>query len=317
MLVLKILKHIISPLSRRLLLVLPIVIFIFQSASSHNFRDTKVPLWEDTSFNNKSVTLEIFLPENIKDATPAIIICPGGSYCWLDYETEGVNVAKWLSANGCAAFVLKYRVQGIFEFITHSRLIFPGHQHPQMIQDGQRAIQYIRENAAKYNINPNKLGVIGFSAGGHLAMSLGEFHSTNFVKEYINSPSVSLRPDFVAPIYPVVTFSDKVVHKRSRRALLGEYDKYKKGMRDSLSLELHVPNDCPPVFLINCKDDPIVNYHNSELLDSALTSKGVKHVYIQYKSGGHGFGASENKGTPECRQWKKAFLDWLNTIGIL
>ena len=120
------------------------------------------------------------------------------------------------------------------------------------------------------------------------------------------------RPDFIAAIYPVVSMSHPDTHKRSRRALLGEYRKYDKAMRDSLSIEKHIPKDCPPVFLVNCKDDHVVKYHNSELLDSALTAQGISHRYIQYQTGGHGFGASETKGTAECRAWKKEFLNWLN-----
>ena len=123
-----------------------------------------IHLWEGTSVDNKSVTLEVFLPENTKaDKTPAMIVCPGGSYSWHDYKTEGTDVAKWLCSNGIAAFVLNYRVQGVFNFVTHARLIVSGHHHPHMLQDGQRAIQYVREHADEYNIDINKVGAIGFS----------------------------------------------------------------------------------------------------------------------------------------------------------
>ena len=108
--------------------------------------------------------------------------------------------------------------------------------------------------------------------------------------------------------------TDKCVHKRSRRGLLGDSKTGNTDLKELLSLEKHVPADCPPVFLVNCTDDPIVDYRNSELLDSALTAKAVPHRYIQYKTGGHGFGASDTKGTPECRQWKQQFLKWLKTI---
>ena len=132
-----------------------------------------IHLWEGTSVNNKSVTLEIFLPENTNAGkTPAMIVCPGGSYSWHDYEVEGTDVARWLCSNGIAAFVLKYRVQGVFNFITHARLIVPGNHHPHMLQDGQRAIQYVREHVDEYNIDINRVGAMGFSAGGHLVMSL-------------------------------------------------------------------------------------------------------------------------------------------------
>ena len=234
---------------------------------------------------------------------PAVIVCPGGSYSWLDMKTEGREVAQWLQANGISAFVLKYRVQGIVPYITHSRLLFKGHQYPDALYDLQRAIQYVREHATEYNINPNKVGVMGFSAGGHLALMSG-IHNSQFI---IHNGC----PSFIAAIYPVVSMSHPDTHKRSRRALLGEYRKRDKAMRDSLSIEKHITKDCPPVFLVNCKDDPVVKYHNSELLDSALTAQGISHRYIQYSTGGHGFGASETKGTAESRAWKDEFLNWV------
>ena len=242
-----------------------------------------------------------FLAESETPVT-AIIVCPGGSYCWHDMKTEGSEVARWLQGNGISAFVLKYRVQGIVPYITHSRLLFKGHQHPDMLNDLQQAIRFVREHATEYGINPHRIGVMGFSAGGHLAMHSAE-------------QSHSL-PDFVAAIYPVVSMSHPCTHKRSRRALLGEYRKYNKSMRDSLSLKKHVTKGCPPVFLVNCKDDPVVKYHNSELLDSALTVQGVEHRYIQYQTGGHGFGASNAKGTAECRAWKDEFLSWLKGLDL-
>ena len=136
--------------------------------------------------------------------------------------------------------------------------------------------------------------------------------------DFISSPfkGESEGVAFIAAIYPVVSMSHPDTHKRSRRALLGEYRKHDKAMRDSLSIEKHITKDCPPVFIVNCKDDPVVKYHNSELLDSALTAKGISHRYIQYQTGGHGFGASETKGTAECRAWKEEFLKWLNGLAL-
>lgn len=279
----------------------------------HITANDRIRIWEGTRVKAQSVTLDPYLP-NGKGTKTAIIICPGGSYCWHDYKNEGKEVAKWLRDNGIAAFILKYRVQGMFQYVTHSRLLFGGNQHPDMISDVQRAIQYVRENAEQYGVE--KIGVMGFSAGGHLAMSSAVFASTDFLAKYGISTSVSLRPDFVAPIYPVVSFSHPDSHKRSRRALLGERRKSDTVLRDSLSLERHVPEDCPPVFLMNCKDDPVVKYHNSEMLDSALTIKNIPHKYIQYKTGRHGFGASKKKGSKECRQWKSEFLRWLKEVHI-
>lgn len=229
----------------------------------------------------------------------AVVVCPGGSYFWHDMEAEGKAVGEWLQKYGISAFVLHYRTAGFWAYFTHYRYIFRGNRYPDALNDLHQAMRYIKERSQRYGINPDSLGAMGFSAGGHLVMSAGELLQP---KE---------RPSFIASIYPVVTMVDKCVHKRSRRALLGDRGKNNRQLRDSLSLELHVPNDCPPVFLVNCQDDPIVKYHNSELLDSALTVHHVNHRYIQYKTGGHGFGATDYKGTAECRQWKDEFLIWL------
>ena len=120
------------------------------------------------------------------------------------------------------------------------------------------------------------------------------------------------RPAFVVPVYPVVTMTEECVHKRSRRGLLGDSRTRNEALKDLLSLERHVQDDCPPVFLVNCVDDPVVDYRNSVLLDSALTAHQVPHEYWKYQTGGHGFGASETKGSSECRQWKDRFLQWLD-----
>jgi len=293
-------------------IIMKIIFFILVSLFCISlYGQEQVNIWHNTEINRNDVTITPYLPKNNNGI--AIIVCPGGSYCWLDYNTEGVGVAKWLNEHGITAFVLKYRVAGVWSYVTHDRLLFPRKQHPSMITDLQRAIQWVRENAEIYNVNPDKLGVMGFSAGGHLAMSSAIFHQTNFLSNHGISCNVSLKPNFVVPIYPVVTMSDKrIVHKRSRRGLLGEWRKYNNEMRDSLSLEKNIPIDCPPVFLMNCKDDPIVKYENSELLDSALTAKGIIHKYVQYKTGGHGFGADANKTTKEAIQWREEFIKWLN-----
>ncbi len=295
-----------------------LLIFLTTITSIGGKANSIINIWSGTHLENEDVTLEIYLPDNSRSPTTAIIVCPGGSYCWLDYETEGKGVAEWLQNQGIAAFVLKYRVSGIWAHISHSRLFTRGNQYPDMITDVQRAIQVVRDNAIEYSINPHKLGVMGFSAGGHLAMMSGLFFDTNFVELSRVECNVVLRPDFVVPIYPVVTMADKeFTHKRSRRGALGEYRKFNKLMRDSLSLEKKIVNNTPPVFLVNCKDDPIVKYQNSELLDSALTTKNIPHKYIQYKTGGHGFGADAEKATAESILWKNEFINWLNSIDKL
>lgn len=263
-------------------------------------------IWEETRCHNRTVTLEAFLPAGTPRA--AVIVCPGGSYHWHDYQVEGTEVAQWLCSEGLAAYVLKYRVAGKFEFASKYRTVMRGHRHPDMICDLQRAMQLVRERC------PGPVGVMGFSAGGHLAMSAGEYFGTNFLARYGIQPQESLRPDFVAAIYPVVTLSAAPVHKRSRLGLLGEWTVFRQEMRDSLSLEKHVRADTPPVFLLNCTDDPIVDYRNSVLLDSALTAAGVPHLYTRYATGGHGFGASSAKQNEYTGNWQSAFLHWLDTV---
>lgn len=249
------------------------------------------------------VTLQPFLVDSLVNTQVAIIICPGGSYSWLDMGVEGMEVAKWLNQNGINAYVLKYRVASIGAYVTGYRILGLGNKYPDMLTDIEDALKYVYTHAMRDHIDTTMIGVMGFSAGGHLAMSAYAYNRTRYL------------PRFICPIYPVVTMSNKeFTHKRSRRGALGVWGQWNKTMQDSLSIEKHITNDCPPVFLVNCQDDPVVKYQNSELLDSALTQANVAHQYCQYKSGGHGFGTSDNKGCDECRLWKKDFLVWISNL---
>lgn len=268
-------------------------------------------IWADTNCKSK-VILTPYLAEGSEN--PAIIVCPGGSYFWHDKATEGIGVAKWLQQHGISAFVLEYRVGTVPGFIFHNRLVRRGNRYPDMLQDVQRSIQLVRENASEYGINPNEVGVMGFSAGGHLTAMSGIYFDTDVLSQVGVHPSVSLKPNFIAPIYPVVSMTSQYTHKRSRRGALGEGRQITNALKDSLSLEKHVRADMPPTFLMNCVDDPIVDFRNSMQLDSAMTAKHVPHIYVKYLTGGHGFGASPNKTTSEAIQWKETFLNWLSGI---
>ena len=232
-----------------------------------------------------------------------IIVCPGGSYFWLDKKTEGEQVAQWLCENGIAAFVLEYSHGGWGAYAYHIRT--RGRSFPAGFHDLCNALDSVRNHANDFGIRTDRIGFMGFSAGGHLSMSAACFYDNE-----------ANRPAFAAPIYPVVTMNEPYAHDRSRRALLGDRRCKKLTMRDSLSLERHVPDDCPPVFLVNCVDDDVVDYHNSVMLDSALTVKNINHRYIQYQTGGHGFGASETRGTEESRNWKNEFINWIQNLKI-
>ena len=241
-------------------------------------------------------------PESINTGV-CVIVCPGGSYNHLmGIKVEGFGVAEWLASQGINAFVLRYRTGN------------KGYHHPAMIQDVQRAIQYVRENAAKYHINPDKVGTMGFSAGGHLVTMSGAFCKEDYLEPLGVKSSVSLCPNFVAPIYPVVSMQDSLVHQWSRENLLTKH--YTKEQQDQFSMEMQITPDMPPTFLVTAKDDPVVKYQNSVNLDRALTAAGVPHVFLLYDTGGHGYGMDESLAG-ETAKWRFKFVQWLRDIKIL
>lgn len=277
---------------KRCIIIIAVFLCLFHVSAQIN-------IWEETDCNKKVKLTPFIVPG---DNNVAIVVCPGGSYFWHDTQTEGIEVAQWFNANGISAFVLDYRAGGVPGFIFHHRLIWRGNRYPDAQDDLRQAIRLIRARAEEFGVDAAKVGAMGFSAGGHLAMSAVELFD------------VSDRPDFIVSVYPVVTMTEDCVHKRSRRGLLGDSKQNDPTLRDLLSLERHVPENCPPVFLVNCADDPVVDYRNSVLLDSALTQMNIPHRYLQYRTGGHGFGASDTKGTAESRQWKDECIDWVNNL---
>ena len=248
--------------------------------------------------NVQARKLTAYIPDNNPTGT-AVIVCPGGSYFWLDKDIEGKLVAQWLRDNGIAAFVLEYSHGGWASFAFHVR--FRGPSFPAAYQDLRHALDSVRNHAGEYGLRPDRIGCMGFSAGGHLVM--------HAACQLAGTPSAMA---FVASIYPVVSMTHPCTHKRSRRGLLGEFPS--KAKKDSLSIERHIHRNCPPVFLMNCDDDPVVDYRNAVLLDSALTASNVPHHYEHYRTGGHGFGSSEERTTAEAIQWKHRFLYWLNSL---
>lgn len=282
-----------------------LIILIVLQCGTNLAAQAQVNIWEGTDCR-KRVELTPYLVDSQESRSGqkavGVVVCPGGSYFWHDMETEGHAVGRWLQAHGIVAFVLRYRTAYVPAFVTHHRLLFRGNRYPDPQDDLRQALRYIREHATDYGVNTDSMGVMGFSAGGHLVMSAVELLPNDE------------RPAFVVPVYPVVSMAEECTHRRSRRGLLGDSRKRNRELCDLLSLERHVPYDCPPVFLVNCKDDPVVDYRNSVLLDSALTAQSIIHKYIQYSTGGHGFGASDTKGTAECRQWRESFLDWLANL---
>ncbi len=241
--------------------------------------------------------LTVFLPPKEKAGGTAVIVCPGGGYVNISASHEGSDVARRLNEEGITAFVLTYRIPDDQTMINKE--IGP-------LQDVQRAIQIVRSRAAEWGINPHRIGVLGFSAGAHLAASAG----THFNQSYISNPQhVSLRPDFMILVYPVISFTDSIGHRGSRDQLLGKNPSPEK--IKEYSNELQVTDHTPPAFLVHAKDDDAVPYANSVVFAEALKKHHVPVKVFFYEKGGHGFGLI-NK-TSSIR-WMDVCLEWMKGI---
>lgn len=244
--------------------------------------------------------ITIFKPERPDEQKSAVIICPGGGYSILAYNLEGTEVAKILNSWGVTAIVLKYRLPD--DAIMKDKSIGP-------LQDAQRAIQYVRENADELNINPAHIGIMGFSAGGHLAATA----STHFAKSFIdNLRNTSLRPDFSILAYPVISFSDQLGHSGSRENLIGKNAPGE--LITSFSNELQVNKETPPAFLVLAGDDKAVNPRNSITYYEALLKNQVSAELHIYQNGGHGFG-THNKTTKD--NWMETLKHWMQHNNFL
>ena len=239
-------------------------------------------------------SLTIYRPAKTKDNATAVIICPGGGYGVLAAGHEGSDVAKALNEWGIVCFVLKYRLPD--EKIMNQKSIGP-------LQDAQRAIQIVRTNAKKWNIDPDKIGIMGFSAGGHLASTA----STHYTSPVIENPSkTSLRPDFSVLIYPVISFTDSIGHMGSRTNLIGE-NPAEYNIR-KYSNELQVNGQTPPAFLVHAIDDDVVKVGNSVHYYEALIRNNVPAELKLYPNGGHGFGMHNATTSDNWMNWLKSWL---------
>jgi acetyl esterase/lipase len=244
-------------------------------------------------------TLSIYLPPKEKRTGAAVVICPGGGYWIAAAGHEGADVAKKFNEMGIAAFVLKYRIPNEQTMVNNE--IGP-------VQDAQRALQVVRENARKWGIKKDLIGIMGFSAGGHLASTAG----THFQNTYIDNPKgTSLRPDFMILVYPVISFSDSIGHKGSYENLLGKNATPEK-IRE-YSNETQVTPQTPPTFLVHAKDDG-VKVENSLVFAEALKKNNVPVEMYLYESGGHGYGMI-NKSSPV--RWMDLVQQWMRTMKFI
>jgi acetyl esterase/lipase len=290
-----------------------VVLMHFFSAS---FSQETIPLYDNTIINSipsadeevtteeggitrvakiTKPTLSIYIPATPAPGGISVIVCPGGGYSINAIEHEGTDIAKKLNEAGITAFVLKYRLPDKKTMKDPS--IGP-------LQDVQQAIRIVRSRAKEWKIAPDRIGVLGFSAGGHLASSAG----THFKLSVIENPgNISLRPDFMVLIYPVISFMEGVGHMGSRNRMLG--DNAKEDQVKLFSNELQVTSDTPPAFLVHASDDNSVIPDNSILFYQALLKNKIPCELHIYQRGGHGFGLNN----PTTRdQWFDRCMAWLS-----
>lgn len=257
-------------------------------------------LWTAQSADPDSPTISIYKPAK-KTTDTAIVICPGGGYSGLAIDHEGEQYAHWFNSLGVTGFVLKYRLG-------------PKYHHPVELGDVQRAIRTVRARAAEFSISPNRIGVIGSSAGGHLASSASTHFDSGKSDGADIVDRVSSRPDFAVLVYPVVTFTDEAyVHKGSRRNLLG--DNPDPEVVRLMSNELQVTSQTPPTFMVHTSEDKSVPPENSILYYLALRKAGVAAELHIYEKGPHGFGLGWSDIV--LSSWPARLADWLRIRGLL
>lgn len=242
-------------------------------------------------------TLEVFLPAKVKANGASIIVFPGGGYVGLTWISEGPSIGQFFQDHGIAAFVVKYRIPT--DETMEDKSIGP-------LQDAQQAMIVVRKRAKEWNLDPNRVGVIGFSAGGHLASSLG----THFTKAYVANPdNINLRPDFMILLYPVISMDPKIAHMGSRIALLGQHPSDQ--LVQLFSNELQVTKETPPTLLIQSADDHLVDVDNSIRFFEALRHAGVPVDMTIFNKGEHALIL-----IPKDR-WQSIVIDWIDRNGWL
>jgi acetyl esterase/lipase len=279
------------------------------------FCQTEIPLYNGEVLNSKPCNktenspaagrvesiinpkLYVYQPAVQDSFKTAVIICPGGGYARLAIDHEGHAVAKELNKKGITAFVLKYRNPIDSDCVVNKEWV--------ALQDAQQAIKLVREQAIKYNIDANKVGIMGFSAGGHLASTAATHFTTTTIE---NNLGTNLRPSFAILIYPVISLQDSIAHKGSRNNLLGKTPMQEK--IDLYSNELQVTPQTPPTFLLHAVDDKSVVVMNSIVFYMALLKNKVPAEMLLLQAGGHGFGLN-NKAEPI--NWLTNVFAWMDT----
>jgi acetyl esterase/lipase len=266
-------------------------------------------LWSDTApgslgtGDNDIPTLTCYWPASEIRTDVAIVICPGGGYGHLAADHEGKQIAEWFNSIGVSAFVLRYR------------LPVNGYRHPVPLMDAQRAVRLVRSRAEQWQLNPAKIGIIGFSAGGHLASSAG----THFEKPVKTGDTpdavdiVSCRPDYMVLVYPVISMQEGLTHSGSRNNLLGKEPSAE--LVELMSNEQQVTALTPPTFLVHANDDRAVLPENSVRFYLACRKADVPAELHLYLKGGHGFGMRPGAGP--AAKWTESCEKWMQQLKIL
>ena len=243
--------------------------------------------------------LTIYLATGSQKVPTGVLVFPGGGYVHLAVDHEGTQIAAWLNSYGISAFVLRYRLG-------------PKYHHPVELEDAQRAIRYVRANAKQFGIDAHRIGVWGFSAGGHLASSVGTHFDNGDAGAGDLTDQQSSRPDFLILCYPVITFTEPYLHRGSRTALLG--DNPDAALVDLLSNETQVTAQTPPTFLFHTSDDPVVPVQNSIEFYLALRKANVPAELHIFEHGPHGVGLARDK--PNLAIWPDLLANWLKERGL-
>ena len=263
----------------------------------------RVALWPDRApigdgtFETIASELKVYLPPPHKATGAAVVICPGGGYIRHVVDREGYPIADWLNAHGIAAILLEYR-------LPEGRSMVP-------LLDAQRAIRITRAKAAEWKIDPSHIGILGFSAGGHVASAAGTHFDAGHPTDADTVEHLSCRPDFMLLVYPVVTMGEQT-HPLSKTKLLGPDPKPE--LVRFFSNETQVTDRTPPTFLAHAKDDKAVPPDNSRHLVAAMKAHHVPVEYLELPSGGHGLNGCKG---PLWEEWKAKALMWLATQNII
>ena len=250
----------------------------------------------------QSPEIAVFLPAKKNSTGQAIIICPGGGYAYLAYNWEGTDVAKLLNAKGITAIVLKYRLPNSKSNITPN--LSP-------LMDAKRAMRMVRANADKWGVKKNNIGIMGFSAGGHLASTLATHFDDGDRNSKDSIEQQSSRPDFAVLVYPVISMDKKITHMGSHNNLIGE--NADAALSNLYSNELQVTKQTPPTFLLHATDDKAVPVENSLRFYQSLKDNGVPVEMHIFLTGGHGFGLALGKGALET--WTDLLIMWMRGLG--